>query len=319
VFPKSPTGSLFLASTLSAGSALVMTWLGVEMFQNYGWGVFVAMPFLCGLIAAVLHGVGEPRSLKQCLGAAALAPTILGVGVIMVAIDGAVCVIMALPIIIPMSLLGGVIGYHLQRGPLRTGGTRTLVLLLIAFTPIFLGAEHIADSPAPIFEAVTSVDIDAPPARVWKQVVAFSKIDPPTEWFFRAGIAYPIEAKIDGHGVGAIRHCIFSTGEFTEPITAWDTNRLLKFDVTSNPPALQEWSPYDIHPPHVRDFLISHGGQFRLIPVAGNRTRLEGTTWYEHNLWPAGYWRLWSDYLIHKIHSRVLEHVKEVSEADSSS
>jgi hypothetical protein len=81
---------------------------------------------------------------------------------------------------------------------------------------------------------------------------------------------------------------------------------------------MQEWSPYDIHPPHVRDFLISHGGQFRLIALPGNRTRLEGTTWYEHNLWPAGYWRLWSDYLIHEIHFRVLRHVKEVTEADSS-
>jgi hypothetical protein len=318
LFPKSKTSSLAMASTLSAGSALVMTWLGVDVFQNYGWGIFVALPFLCGLIAAVLHGVGQPRSLKQCLGAAALAPTILGAGVFIVGVDGAGCVIMALPIIIPMSLLGGVIGYHLQRGPLRGGGTQPLVLLLIAFMPIFLGAEHIANPPAPVFKVVTSVDIDTPPDRVWRHVVAFSRIDPPTEWVFRLGVAYPIEARIEGEGVGATRHCIFSTGEFTEPITAWNANQLLKFDVSSNPPAMREVSLWDIHPPHVRDFLISHGGQFRLIPLAGNRTQLEGTTWYEHNLWPAGYWRLWSDYLIHKIHSRVLEHVKEVTEADSS-
>jgi hypothetical protein len=144
LFPKAPGPSLALAATLSAGSVLLMIGLSVEFLQNYGWGAFVALPFLCGLIAAVLHGVGEPRSLKQCLAAAALAPTILGAGVIVVAIEGAVCVLMALPIIIPMSLLGGIIGYHLQRGPLRSGGTQTLVLILIAFMPIFLGAEHVA-------------------------------------------------------------------------------------------------------------------------------------------------------------------------------
>ena len=87
----------------------------------------------------------------------------------------------------------------------------------------------------------------------------------------------------------------------------------------TNPPAIREWSPYGIHPPHVTDFLVSHGGQFHLVPLdGGRRTRLEGTTWYEHNLWPAGYWRLWSDLIIHRIHGRVLTHVKGLAEASSS-
>jgi hypothetical protein len=109
---------------------------------------------------------------------------------------------------------------------------------------------------------------------------------------------------------------VFTAGDFVEPITAWDEGQLLKFDVTSNPPAMREWSPYNIHPPHVRDFLVSHGGQFRLIELPGGRTRLEGTTWYEHNLWPAAYWQVWSDAILHRIHRRVLEHVKRLAEAD---
>jgi hypothetical protein len=57
-----------------------------------------------------------------------------------------------------------------------------------------------------------------------------------------------------------------------------------------------------------------------LIPLdAGRRTRLKGTTWYRHHLWPAAYWRLWSDQIIHRIHTRVLEHVKALSEASSPS
>jgi hypothetical protein len=180
--------------------------------------------------------------------------------------------------------------------------------------PIFLGAERIAHPPALVYAVMTSVDVDVPPASVWNNVVAFSRIPPPEEWIFRTGVAYPIEARIDGQGRGAIRNCVFSTGSFVEPITVWDAPKLLKFDVTSNPPAMQEWSPYNIHPPHINNFLLSHGGQFRLIALPGGRTRLEGTTWYEHNLWPAEYWRLWSDFLIHRIHRRVLEHVKQISE-----
>jgi len=41
---------------------------------------------------------------------------------------------------------------------------------------------------------------------------------------------------------------------------------------------------------------------------------ITGTTWYQHNLWPAAYWRLWSDEIIHRIHMRVLRHILKSSE-----
>jgi hypothetical protein len=31
---------------------------------------------------------------------------------------------------------------------------------------------------------------------------------------------------------------------------------------------------------------------------------------------PQGYWTLWSDFTIHRIHRRVLEHVRSLAEAD---
>src|SRR5207245_959328 len=37
-------------------------------------------------------------------------------------------------------------------------------------------------------------------------------------------------------------------------------------------------------------------------PLPGGRTRLQGTTWYRHRMWPAGYWRLWCDAVVHRIH-----------------
>jgi len=39
-------------------------------------------------------------------------------------------------------------------------------------------------------------------------------------------------------------------------------------------------------------------------------TLLVGTTWYRHHMQPAGYWRVWSDQLVHRIHLSVLSHVK---------
>lgn len=178
-----------------------------------------------------------------------------------------------------------------------------------------MGMEVRENLQAPVFEVRSSLDIAAPPEKVWANVVAFTEIPPPTEILFKIGLAYPIRAEIKGKGPGAVRHCVFSTGPFVEPIQVWDEPRLLKFTVTKNPPPMEEWTPYhEIHPPHLHNFLVSNGGQFRLIPLPNGGTRLEGTTWYLHHMWPAGYWQIWSDQIIHMIHLRVLNHIKKESE-----
>ena len=65
---------------------------------------------------------------------------------------------------------------------------------------------------------------------VWPRVIAFAPMDAPRDLIFRAGVAYPVRAYIDGAGVGATRYCVFSTGAFVEPITRWEPGVALAFD-----------------------------------------------------------------------------------------
>jgi hypothetical protein len=161
----------------------------------------------------------------------------------------------------------------------------------------------------------SSIEIAAAPMIVWPRVIEFQPLPPPGEFIFRLGVAAPMRAHIDGAGVGAVRQCVFSTGAFVEPITRWEPGLTLDFDVTASPPPMTEWSPYkNVHPPHLDGFLRARRGEFRLVALGNGRTRLEGRTWYEIEMGPEGYWQLWSDYLIHRIHMRVLEHIKRESE-----
>jgi hypothetical protein len=63
-----------------------------------------------------------------------------------------------------------------------------------------------------------------------------------------------------------------------------------------------------VAPPHLDGYLVPRAGEFRLVDLGG-RTRLEGSTWYEQRLRPEGYWVVFSDYIISKIHERVLTHI----------
>jgi hypothetical protein len=172
----------------------------------------------------------------------------------------------------------------------------------------------------PVYEIHSAVTIAASPEQVWPHVVSFSEMPAPTEWFFRTGLAFPTRARIEGTGVGATRYCDFSTGPVVEPVEVWDPPRLLQFRVTENPPPMRELSLYsEVLPRHLHGYLISREGQFRLTRLPGNRTLLEGTSWYQHGLWPAEYWRWWSDAIIRRIHMRVLNHIRTLVEAHGHS
>jgi hypothetical protein len=123
-----------------------------------------------------------------------------------------------------------------------------------------------------------------------------------------------VRAVIDGKGVGALRRCVFTTGMFVERIDAWDENRYFAFSVVSPAVVMREFSPYDIHPRHLDGYFVPETAEFRLTSANDGTTALTGISHYRNAMWPAAYWRLWSDAIVHQIHLRVFEHIRRLSE-----
>lgn len=315
VIPDSELGSAVMGILVTVLLAVVATMFSVERMGNYGWGLFVGIPFFLGLNSVLVYGFHRPRPVGKCLLVALLSIVLVGIALFAIAVEGLICLVMAAPLALVMAAFGGFMGFILQQRQSFSTEALHLFLLPLLFLPGFIALEHAVSQELPTFEVKTAVLIDAEPETVWANVIAFAELPPPQEHLFQTGIAYPIRAEIDGRGVGAVRHCVFSTGEFVEPIAVWDEPHLLKFGVTSQPRVMDEWSPYrNLRPPHLENYLVSRAGQFLLTRLPDGRTRLEGTTWYRNRFWPAQYWRVWSDYIIHSIHERVLVHIKSLSE-----
>ena len=316
LLPRGAWASAATGLVVTSIVAVALTFIGTVGLETYGWGLFVGIPFLTGLLSSVVYAYHEPRSLGACVGVALGSVGLASLLLVGLAIEGLICVAMAAPLAAALATLGGLVGWGLQRSSRPAGvdgGACSVALLML---PLLLGAESAVGPTPTLNEVRTTVVVNAPPSVVWQHVLSFSELPPPDEFLFRAGIAYPTTAVIEGEGVGAIRRCRFSTGDFVEPITQWDEPRLLAFSVAAQPPPMQELSPWGgIHPPHLDGFLRSQRGRFRLQALPGGRTLLEGTTWYENRMWPAAYWRVISDELIHRIHRRVLEHVAREAEA----
>jgi len=295
---------LFACSALAGGGY----WL---LHQGiYGLSLFIVAPVLLGAISTAAL---RPKNASEAIKMGAFAAFLGSASLLLLGLEGAICIILCLPLTVPGGALGGWLVYRLRDQRLSASGTAMLVLIPAGA----LGFDVTAQPP--LYEVRSSVEIAASPEHVWKHVVAFAKMPEPSEWYFHTGLAYPMAARMEGSGLGAKRYCDLSTGPVVESVEVWDEPRLLRFGVIETPPPMREWSPYgEVKARHLRGYMISKEGQFRLIALGPHRTRVEGTSWYQHGLWPAQYWRLWTDAIVHRIHMRVLDHIRTLAQADES-
>ncbi len=314
---REPSGEDFFSRAvfgILAGLAfgLVMIGTAVAFKGNYGLPLFLGCPFGIGVIAGYFLSREGEASIVELLQVVLITLVCVAGTLLLVAFEGLICLAMAFPLAFVLACFGAFIGRALAAG--RAIASPPLAAMLLLPILAFVEPAHLTGHT--LHQVNSSVVIDAAPEKVWPQVIAFAPIPEPEDLMFRLGIAYPEFAHIDGAGVGAIRYCVFSTGPFVEPITAWEPGKRLAFDVASSPEPMRELSWYqDVHPPHLDGYLRSRHGEFRLVALPDGRTRLEGTTWYEIEMAPEPYWSSWSDFVIHRIHLRVLQHIKEETEA----
>jgi len=301
--------SAMLGVAASLAITLLTVGIGVYLRRSYSTGLFLGVPFTIGYISSYIYNHGHARPAGQSILLAMGSVTIAAGALVIFALEGLICIAMAWPIALAVAFPGAVLGRLMATRDVH-GSTGASLALLV---PLLIGVEPRVAPPA--HEVLTVVDIAAPPEVVWNHVVTFPDLAPPTELLFRAGLAAPTRARIEGRGVGAIRYCDFTTGSFVEPITAWEENRLLAFDITAQAPPMAELTPYrDVHPPHLDGYFRATHGEFRLIPLPGGATRLEGRTRYVVDMFPQGYWTLPARAIVTAIHTRVLHHIQTLSE-----
>lgn len=306
VGPRVPS---VVAAVVAAIATAFLVWLGPKLFGRYGNSLFLGAPFLQGMLVALQL---RRRELAPVLVALCVSMLCSGGILLALAWEGLVCIAM----VAPLALVMGMLGVALVRGctPVRTRWVAPSLLVV----PLGALVEPHALPPPSVYEATTEVIVAAPRETVWRCLVEFSELPPPTELPFRLGVAHPVHATIEGRGPGAVRRCSFNTGDFVEPIEVWDEPRLLRFSVDDCPPPMVEWNPLhdEVDAEHLHDTFVAHRGQFELFDRGDGTTRLAGTTWYSHGLWPETYWSFWSDWLVHTIHRRVLDHIARSAEAD---
>jgi uncharacterized membrane protein YhaH (DUF805 family) len=307
--------SPLMLTILFAFCGTLLTWFSTNLLRTYATSLFVGSPLILGLVLGYFLNCKSPLGFKKTTGYVGLTILLIHLLLLLFALEGIICLAMSLPISASLGIIGSIFGAGIASYAKPNVISPSILMLVLPIMPL---AETTIMKPHQDV-VLSTMEINAPPAQVWPNVVKFSDLPETTDWLFQLGVAYPVRARIEGRGVGAVRRCEFSTGAFVEPITVWNEPYQLGFDVRYQPQPMKELSFYDhVDAPHLNGYFRSIKGEFRLIPTQDGKTILEGRTWYEMDIQPGWYWQIYGRWFIHKIHLRVLAHIKHLSEGGNS-
>lgn len=271
----------------------------------YGWGLFVATPFVVGMTTGYIVNRRAPQTGARTTAHVLAAGALGGLALLMFALEGFMCIVLVAPLGLAAAALGGAFG----RAIALFGHDGSRPLMSVAVLPALFALEASMPPATPI-DTVESIDIAASPDAVWQAITSEAPIGLSPGLPGLAGLAYPVRSSLQGEGVGATRLGVFSTGTAVERVTEWQPGRVLAFTVVSQPPAMEEMSPYrHLHTPHLTGYVVTGDTRYVILPLRSGGTRLTLQAQTVLRIDPIPYWEPIARIAFHLNVRRVLESV----------
>lgn len=164
---------------------------------------------------------------------------IVAIGSIAIALEAAICILMALPIFLVLSSLGGFLFREKESNSSKPPAHQNTMLGIILLAPYLVTPFEMKLPTNESHRVVENeIRINAPANVVWENIVDIPRINSDEQQysiFHTFGIPKLEEATLTHNGVGGIRNAVFENGLiFTETITYWDENNRIQFSISPN-------------------------------------------------------------------------------------
>jgi hypothetical protein len=193
-------------------------------------------------------------------------------------------------------------------------GNYGLVLFLVFM--INTGA-YVSDKSNSDFETCLvqdSVVIDAGANEVWEKLshpFTFGQAD---NFFLSNGVSFPMSMQLKTSSDCNSLFCVYNNGIVNATVDSLVNGELIRFSLPAPPVSMRETTIYhDVEPDHIRGRILVDYGSFRLVP-RNEKTILIASTQFKSNIGPKFYWKLWSKYLVSRLHQHVLEKISRSCE-----
>jgi hypothetical protein len=288
-----------------------------QVFGVMSVGFIFVLPLAVGFASVFVIERQQPQPVWMWLFVSSAAVVLGIVGTMLVFWEGWICALMFAPIGLIAGMIGGLIaGFWLRHRRRKITGIplACVVILPLLITPW----EGRAFARQDLRMVENTIEIDAPPAVVWRSIervprISSRELEP--SWSHTIGFPNPVEATLSNEGIGGVRHATFEGGVlFVETIDEWEPRRRLGFSIRAQTAQI---------PPTTLDEHVTVGGKFFdvlhgeyvLEPLANGTTQLHLASrhristdfnWYAH---------LWTDAVMSDLQKRILFVVKNRSES----
>ncbi|QJB34861.1 hypothetical protein HF329_27580 [Chitinophaga oryzae] len=305
---------------------VLFTMLSYGLFSNNiasGLWVLMSLAFLLGVpfVMGALTIYFSPLKWVKSLGYQILMPWvpigIFFVVTLLVGWEGWACWLMALPLAMVASTIGGLAAARYKE---REGNKNERVYLsLIVLLPLIISPiEQLIGKIPGQYKAYTYIDIHAGKEAIWKNVTRVGEIAAAQDkgWFTRMlGFPRPVKAELNYEGVGAYRKAIFDKGlVFDEKVTAYNHQRSMSFTIHAD--------PYNIPSTTMDEHIVIGGeyfdvlnGAYELEPLSNGTYRLHLYSHFKLNTTFNFYASWWASWIMKDIQNNILQVIRQRAES----
>ena len=295
-------------------TAAVLLYCSARAFCESYSEAFFCSPFFVGAIVGVLSPERPIRNSFITLAVALLASIAL-------LQEGVVCVLFALPLVVPETIIGALSGATIRRyvhhWQLRWYIAGGLMLVAVGWHVV----DGALDDPAhhPLHHAEATIVIDAPPDRVFAAIAGPSlTVAPRWQWFLRIGLPMPTRLDIDQPALGGGVRGTFSHGVAHGHITDWRPRHALAYSIDSydiddlpfHITRLGRGPHYGLATERVDNWLTLVGTRYDLAATPDGGTRLRRSVSWRRHLAPGFYFGWLQDQIISRGQDRLLELIR---------
>lgn len=202
-----------------------------------GWALFIVLPIVLGV------AIGAMPNAKYIVWGAIGSAAIILTALVIPGLSGLLCIVMTLPLVIPLIFLGYIIA-HLTKRYRQIQGTDRLPVLLLPLLPFLIAApveQYLTADRDEVMEVATEQVFDYTPEQVYDAIKSVDTLDAEKPYLMYFDLPIPTKCVLEKEEVGGLRTCYFNAGKssandfgsgtIVERITALERGKVLKMDV----------------------------------------------------------------------------------------
>jgi hypothetical protein len=287
-----------------------------DLFSVMSITFLFCMPTIAGILITYLSDLDRLQSKAYVICLPWVSILLFFFVTLALELEGWACWVMALPLFMITSSLGGIIGGRMKLRKMKKKAN--LHISVLVMLPFLLGPIESMISAIPgTYKAYTYIDIKADDNRIWSNVTRVGEIPEEQDkgWLTNSlNFPRPVKAVLDFEGVGAKREAIFTNGlVFHETVLAYQHKKKMVFSIKANPYEIPS-TTLDEHVVIGGDYFDVLNGTYELEKLDEKTYRLHLYSHFKLNTTFNFYASWWARWIMQDIQNNILQVIKTRAE-----